>query len=372
MRKNGHLRSGSQRQHTKRKIVHKLLQAKFISIVVVSAFVVGLLANSAAHAETPKLTLTLAAFAVSREAYAAIIPEFEAHWLQEKGKEITFQESYQASGAQSRAVIGGLQADVVALSLETDVTRIAKAGLITHTWQEIPNKGFVSSSVVVLVVRTGNPKNIRDWADLARDGIEVITPNPATSGGAQWNFLAVFGAAKRGQIEGVAKDDEAAALEFLGKIIANISVFDKDGRESFLTFESGIGDVAITYENEYYAGIAAGGDYEIIYPQSSILIENPTTYVDVYAQANGGEPQLEAAKAFVEYLVSAEAQRIFAAKGFRPVVADVLAEPEIAELFPVLEDQFTIAEFGSWPVVGKNLFGEAGKISQLITRIKGS
>jgi sulfate/thiosulfate transport system substrate-binding protein len=333
--------------------------------------VVGLVASRTAQAETPELTLTLAAFAVPREAYSAIIPQFEAYWLQEKGQKITFQESYQASGAQSRAVIGGFQADVVALSLETDVTRIAKAGLITHAWQENDTKGFVSSSVAVLVVRTGNPKNIQGWADLAREGIEVITPNPATSGGAQWNLLAVFGAAKRGQIEGVAKDDEAAALDFLGKIIANISVFDKDGRESFLTFESGIGDVAITYENEYYAGIAAGGDYEIIYPQSTILIENPATYVDVYAQANGGEAQLTAAKAFVDYLVSAEAQRIFAAKGFRPVVAEVLAEPEIAELFPVLEDLFTIAEFGGWPVVSKELFGETGKISQLITRIKG-
>src|SRR5690606_8797441 len=197
-------------------------------------------------------------------------PLFQEYWLEETGQTVIFEESYLASGAQSRAVIGGFEADIVALSLEDHVTRIAAAGLITTDWQDNPSNGMASTSVAVLVVRAGNPKNITDWADLAREGIEVITPDPSTSGGAQWNAMAVYGAAYRGFVEGYEAGEEGA-LQFLTDVYTNVSVLDADGRESFLTFERGIGDVAITYENEYYAGVLAGAtDYEIVYPRSTI------------------------------------------------------------------------------------------------------
>lgn len=314
-----------------------------------------------------EITLTLAGFAVPREAYAEIIPLFQQEWESQTGQKVIFQESYQASGAQSRAIVGGFKADVAALSLESDITRIAKADLITHDWKDTPYKGIVSASVAVLAVRPGNPKNIQDWADLAREGIEIITPNPATSGGAQWNLLAVYGAAKRGQIEGVEAGEESA-FEFLTGVIKNIGVLDKDGRESFLSFERGIGDVAITYENEYYAGVDNGGQYEIIYPTSTILIENPIAYIDVYVDENGTRP---AAEAFVNFTLSEAAQRIFAKHGFRPLIPELLTEPEIAAKFPAITDLFTIEEFGGWSVVAKELFGEEGKISQLLISIKG-
>jgi sulfate transport system substrate-binding protein len=312
-------------------------------------------------------TLTLVGFAVPREALAEIIPLFKKYWLDKTGQTVNFKESYQASGAQSRAVVGGFKADVVILSIEADVTRIANAKLITYDWQNTPYRGMVSSSVAVLAVRKGNPKGIKDWADLAKPGVEVVTPNPATSGGAQWNLLAVYGAAKRGQIAGVEKSDEAA-FKFLGDVIKNIIVLDKDGRESFLTFEKGVGDVAITYENEVYAGLAADGEFDVIYPASTILIENPGAVVDVYAKENNTLPT---AQAFVEFLVTPEAQRAFASKGFRPLLPDLLKDPEIAKKFPAIKDQFTIEEFGGWPKVSKELFGEEGKISKLLIEIKG-
>jgi sulfate/thiosulfate transport system substrate-binding protein len=313
-------------------------------------------------------TVTLAGFAVPREAYAEIIPLFVKYWEEKTGQKVTFKESYQASGAQSRAVAGGFKADVVALSLESDVTRIANAKLITHEWKKTPYNGTVSASVAVLTVRKGNPKGIKDWADLIKPGVEIITPNPATSGGAQWNLLAAYGAAKRGKVAGIEKSDEAA-FKFLGDVIKNITVLDKDGRESFLTFQKGVGDVAITYENEAYAGIAAGDtSFEIIYPSSTILIENPGTYVDVYATENKSLP---AARAFVDYLVTAEAQAVFAKKGFRPLLPDLLKEPDNAKKFPPITDLFTIEEFGGWPKVSKELFGETGTISKLLTDTKG-
>ncbi|MBX3080047.1 MAG: sulfate ABC transporter substrate-binding protein [Anaerolineae bacterium] len=351
-------------------MVRKQQQSRVIQTIIAILLVAGTIATTIApqvNAQSSEVTLTLAGYAVPREAYAEIIPLFQAYWEKEKGQKVTFQESYIASGAQSRAVVGGFEADVVALSIESDVTRIADAKLITKDWKGNAYKGFVTDSVAVITVRKDNPKAVKDWADIAKEGVEVITPDPATSGGAQWNLLAAYGAAKRGQVEGVEKGEEPA-LEFLGKVIANVSVFDKDGRESFLTFERGIGDAAITYENEAYAGLDAGGEFEVIYPASTILIENPVAVVDVYAEKHG---TLEVANAFVNFLYSPDAQAVFAKKGFRPVVADVLKDEAFTGKFPEIKDLFTIAEFDGWGAVRKNLFGEEGKITKLIADIKG-
>jgi sulfate/thiosulfate-binding protein len=355
-----------------------------IALVVLSLFILVVFAPAAAQDAPPPVTLTLVGYAVPREAYGDVIPLFQAYWLEQTGQTVQFLESYAASGAQSRAVAGGFEADIVALSIEPDITRLVDAGLITHDWKDNPYDGIVTDSLVVLAVRPDNPKNILDWADLAQEGVEVITPDPATSGGAQWNILAAYGAARRGNVEGFEAGDEGAT-EFLRQLIANIAVFDKDGRESFLTFERGIGDVAITYENEVYAGYLKGAteDYQIIYPASTILIENPVALVDTYVDAHGTR---EVAQAFIDFLWSPEAQHVFAQNGFRPVNEDVAAEYNVnvaAEegaqaptdfvlAFPPVVDQFTIAEeFTSWGDARSTFFGDAGTITQLLTQVQG-
>lgn len=316
------------------------------------------------------VTLTFAAFAVPREAYGEIIAAFQEYWKEETGQTVVIQESYQASGAQSRAIVGGFKADVAALSLESDITRIVDAGLITHDWKAEYN-GVASTSIVILAVRSGNPRDIEDWADLAQDDLEVITPDPSTSGGAQWNILAAYGAAWRGYVDGY-EDTEESATEFLAEVIDNVTVLDRDGRESFLTFESGIGDVAISYENEYYAGIEAGGEYDIVYPSSTILIENPIAVIDTYVDENGTR---EVAEAFVQFVWGEEAQQIFLAHGFRPVnetvAAQIEEDEELAEKFPPVEDVFTSEEFGGWDVIRTELFGDEGRFTQLIAEVKG-
>src|SRR5690349_14998452 len=192
-------------------------------------------------------TIVLGAYSTPREAYGKLVPIFKEQWKKQSGQDITFQESYQGSGAQARAIAQGFEADIAALSLEADINQIIKAGLITHDWKTGPYKGMVSDSVVSFAVRKGNPKGIKDWADLAKPGLQVLTPNPKTSGGAQWNILALYGAAKRGFIQGVAKDDDAAATAFLKSVLKNVVALDKDARTSITNFEKGVGDVAITY-----------------------------------------------------------------------------------------------------------------------------
>ena len=173
-------------------------------------------ASTTPAADAPKAaSLILGAYTTPREAYGKLIPIFKEQWKAKTGQELTFEELYLGSGAQSRAIVEGFEADVAALSLEADVNRIEKAGLITQDWRNTPSKGMVSDSVVVFAVRKGNPLGITDWADLAKPGIQILTPNPKTSGGAMWNLLALYGAAKRGFVEGVPAGDDEAAKQFL-------------------------------------------------------------------------------------------------------------------------------------------------------------
>lgn len=347
--------------------------------VLVLLFLLALVGVSAAQ-EPETVTLTLAGYTTPREAYAEIIPLFQAYWLDQAGQNVVFQESYLGSGAQSRAVEGGFEADIVALSLERDVTRLVNAGLITRDWQDNPSRGFVSTSLVVLVVRPGNPLGISGWADLVRDDVEILTPDPATSGGAQWNIIAAYGAAQRGFVEGYEATPEGA-YSFLVDLLRNVSIFDATARDSVINFANGIGDVLITYENEYFAGIAAGDEYDIVYPSSTILIENPVAVVDAYADAHG---VTEVADAFVEFLYTPESQAIFASKGYRPFVvleetSDASTTEEVpsgatlwqegafdTEIFPLLDDIFTVSIFGGWNQIAQDFFSEAGIYSQAI------
>jgi sulfate transport system substrate-binding protein len=321
--------------------------------------------NAAAPASGGAVKLTLGAYTTPREAYKELIPIFQKQWKEKTGQDVTFEESYLGSGAQSRAVVEGFEADIVALSLEADVTRIQKAGLITHDWKSGPTKGMVSDSLVVFAVRTGNPKGIKDWADLAQPGLEVLTPNPKTSGGAMWNILALYGAAKRGFVDGVAKDDDAAASDFLNKVFNNVTVMDKGARESITNFEKGVGDVAITYENEVLVGQMSGQQYEMVTPKSTILIENPVALVDSYVDKHGTR---QVAEAFIEFLLSKEAQEVFAKYGLRSVDAGVAQST--AAKFPPVTDQFTIDYFGGWAQAVPTFFEDGGIYAKVVSQIQ--
>ncbi|HEY7575904.1 MAG TPA: sulfate ABC transporter substrate-binding protein [Thermoanaerobaculia bacterium] len=299
--------------------------------------------------------LILAAYTAPREAYGkAVLPAFQRLWKERTGRDVEFRESYQASGAQARAIVGGFEADVAALSLEADIEKIVAGNLIQHDWRSGPYKGMVTNSVVVLAIRQGNPKNIRDWSDLTRPGLEILTPDPKTSGGAMWNINAIYGAALRG-FAGVPKGDPAAAERFLRDVFRNVSIMDKGARESITTFEKGVGDVAITYENEVLVGRQAGRTYDYVIPRSTILIQNPVALVDASVDRHGSR---ETAQAFLEFLVSPEAQRAFTQYGLRPVDPEVARE--VASKFPPVEDLWTIDELGGWGKVQEEIYGSNG------------
>lgn len=309
--------------------------------------------------------LTLAAYTTPREAYQELIPIFQKQWKDATGQEVIFEESYLGSGAQSRAIVEGFEADVAALSLEADINRIQNAGLITHDWKSGPYRGMVSTSIVSFAVRVGNPKGIQDWSDLGNPGLEILTPNPKTSGGAMWNVLALYGAAERGFVTGVAKDDPAAAADFLLAVLNNVTVMDKGARESITNFEKGVGDLAITYENEVLVGLMSGEAYDLVIPRSTILIENPVAVIDVYAEKHGTR---EVAEAFVEFLLTKEAQQIFAKYGLRSV------DPEVAQMtsdrYPAIEDVFTVEFFGGWEQITPTFFGDQGIYTLTVAQIQ--
>jgi sulfate transport system substrate-binding protein len=312
-----------------------------------------------------EIKLILGAYTTPREAYGEIIPLFQQYWLDQTGQRVVFEESYLGSGAQSRAVVDGFEADIVALSLEADVNRIQEAGLITHDWKAGEYGGIITTSIVSFAVREGNPKGIQDWVDLTQPGLEILTPNPNTSGGAMWNILALYGAALRGQVEGVPGDDPQAAADFLREVLANVTVMDKAARDSILNFEKGIGDLAITYENEILVGQGTGQTYERVIPTSTILIENPIAIVDASVEKHGTR---EAAEAFVEFLYSEQAQEIYAQHGLRVVNEGVAGDYE--GQYPEVEDLFTVNYFGGWDQIMGEIFGEEGIYTRVILEVQ--
>jgi len=321
----------------------------------------GSASSTAPAASAPKeaaavpATLTLGAYTTPREAYGgAILPSFRAHVKERFKREVDVRESYLGSGAQARAIAAGFEADVAALSLAPDIEQLVKAGLITHDWKTGPHAGMVTRSVVVIGVREGNPKQIRDWQDLAKPGLEVLTPNVRTSGGAMWNVLAVYGAALRGKA-GTPAGDVAAATKLLSQVLANVKIMDRGARESLLTFERGAGDAIITYENELLAGRAQGKKYEIVAPLSTILIENPVAVVDGYVKRHDNR---EIAEAFVDFLRTPDMQGHFAKHGFRPVVEGTAGAAEAS--FAKIEDLFTVRDLGDWSGVDAAVFAAGG------------
>jgi sulfate transport system substrate-binding protein len=344
--------------------IQKTLLISFLLLVLFTTSCSAGAQATESGTDNNEIKLTLAAYTTPREAYAEIIPLFQAHWKEKTGQKVIFEESYQGSGAQSRAVVEGFEADVVALSLEADVTRIEKAGLITHDWRSKPFGGMVSTSVVAFAVREGNPKNIHDWADLTQPDLEILTPNPKTSGGAMWNVLALYGAARRGHVEGFSAD-EKGAQDFLLAVLQNVSVMDKAARESITNFEKGVGDVAITYENEVLVGQQAGVNYELVLPTSTIRIDNPAAVVDTYVDKHGTR---EVAEAFADFLFTKEAQEVFAKHGLRSPDEEVAAST--ADQYPPIEDVFTIDEFGGWSEATPTFFGDNGIFYQISAQVQ--
>jgi sulfate/thiosulfate-binding protein len=299
--------------------------------------------------------LVLAAYTTPREVLGErVIPAFQDHWRAQTGETVEVETSFQASGAQSRAVEAGLEADVVWFSLGPDVQRLVDAGLVTHDVSADPGQGIVSSSLVVIGVRPGNPKGIADWADLGRDGVEVLTPNVRTSGGAMWNVLAVVGAAQRGHGGGA----DAEAL--LGGVLANTRVMDKGARESMLTFESGVGDAIVTYENEIVVARRAGKAIDLVMPSSTIVIENPAVVVDTYADRHSVR---DVADAFVAFLRAPEQQAAMVEYGLRPVVDGV-----DASAFPAASDTFRVSDLGGWAAVKASVFEDGALYDRAAAR----
>ncbi|HEY2930817.1 MAG TPA: sulfate ABC transporter substrate-binding protein [Acidobacteriota bacterium] len=338
-------------------------QAKTTSLLAATAMTFLLCFASCAKSgpgNGSRVTLILGAYTTPREAYSkAIIPSFKQVWKSNSGQDVEFQASYQGSGSQVRAIIGGFEADVAALSLSEDIDKIQQAGLIHHDWKSKPHGGMATRSIVVIAVRPGNPKGIKDWPDLAKPGLNILTPDPKTSGGAMWNINAIYGAALRGHA-GVAANNAAAAEQFLKSVFKNVTVMDKGARESITNFERGVGDAAITYENEVLVGQAAGQKYEYIVPRSTILIENPVALVDQYVDKHGTR---KAADEFLNYLWSKEAQRAFTKFGLRPVDPDV--EGEAVSQFRAVEDLWKIDYLGGWKKVISDIFGPQGVYSRM-------
>jgi sulfate/thiosulfate-binding protein len=302
---------------------------KMLTIISMVVILIGFVfSGCSGKQETGKdaksVTLTLGAYTVPKEAYQKeIIPAFKKMWKEKTGQEVNFEESYVASGAQSRAIAGGFEADIAALSLEDDVTRLVTNGMITHDWKSKKQNGFITRSVVAMAYRTGNPKNIKTWEDLTSDKIDVIYPSPKTSGGAMWIVNAIYGAGLKISEKEKGKQDPAYARSLLERIQERVKVMDESGRASVTTFENGIGDVLLTYENEAVLRQVQGKDFPFIVPDATILIENPVAIVDKYVEKHGNR---QVAEAFVEFLYSKEAQRSFSKYGFRSVDPEVLEE----------------------------------------------
>ena len=346
-----------------------LRKTLLVSLVLIAVLITscsgGGQATSEENTSESEVKLILAGYTTPREAYRELIPIFQQQWKEQTGQTVTFEESYQGSGAQSRAVAEGFEADIVALSLEADVIRLEDAGLITHDWRSEPFGGIVSTSVVAFAVREGNPKNIQDWADLTQPDLEILTPNPKTSGGAMWNILGLYGAAQRGHVADYTADD-AGARDLLLDVLQNVTVMDKAARDSIVNFEKGIGDVAITYENEVLVGQQAGQTYELVLPSSTIQIDNPIALVDTYVDKHGTR---EVAEAFLAFLFTPEAQQIFAKHGLRS------PDPEVAkataEQYPPIEDLFTIDHFGGWKEAIPTFFGDTGVFYEVLAEVQG-
>jgi sulfate/thiosulfate transport system substrate-binding protein len=322
------------------------------------AFIALMLTGQIARAADP-ITLLNVSYDPTREFYEDYNPLFAKHWKEKTGQEVKLRLSNGGSGKQARAVIDGLQADVVTLALAYDIDVIAeKAKLLPADWQsKFPHNAAPSTSTIVFLVRKGNPKQIKDWEDLLRTGVQVITPNPKTSGGARWNYLAAYGYALRKH-----NGDEAAAEAFVKKLFANVPILDTGARASTTSFvQRQMGDVLITWENEAFlaANEFGKGQFEVVIPSLSIRAEPPVAVVEEVAKKRG---TLEAATEYLNYLYSPEAQALAAKHHFRP--SDEKVAAQFADSFPAV-DVVDIAYFGGWKAAQQKHFDDGGMFDRI-------
>jgi sulfate/thiosulfate transport system substrate-binding protein len=299
-------------------------------------------------ADKPKdVEITLVGYAIPKAAHDAIIKKFTAKWQQEQNQKVTFKQTYGGSGSQTRAVIDGLPADVVHLALGGDVDKLAKASLVATDWeQKLPNKGIVARSVAAIITRPGNPKKIKSFKDLTRPDVKWITANPKTSGGARWNFLALWNdAIKSGA-------NEAKATEFVTTAFKNVAVLPKDAREATDAFaKQGQGDALLNYENEILFAKDKGEQLEYVVPEVNVSIDTPVAIVDKNVEKHGNRAVVEA---FVQYLFTPEAQAEFVKLGYRP--APTVTDPR----FPKVKSLSTIADYGGWNQFQQKFFEDGG------------
>jgi len=326
-----------------------------LALIAVAALAVAVSVSFAAATKAAGTRLSLVAYSTPREAYGKLIPAFGKT---PAGDDVSFSQSYGASGDQTRAVKAGLKADVVTLSLAPDMDELVAAGIVDRNWKRQSYRGMVTRSVVVFVVRDGNPKKIFGWNDLLKPGVQVVTPNPFTSGGARWNVMAAYGAWRK-----QGKTDKQAQANLL-KLFENVVSQDKSARDSLNTFNSGRGDVLLAYENEALLARRSGLDVQFRIPRSTILIENPI------AVTKTSEHKTEAT-AFLRYLRTLDAQRIFAENGYRPVNKTVAAE--FKSKFPARPGIFTIDQLGlgGWDKVQQRFFDPKTGILARIERQVG-
>jgi sulfate transport system substrate-binding protein len=292
------------------------------------------------------VTLSLVAYSTPQAAYGKLIAAFQQTAA---GKNVKFTQSYGASGSQSRAVESGLKADIVAFSLEPDITRLVTDKIVAADWNSDQYHGMITDSVAVIGVRKGNPKNIKTWDDLVKPGVQVLTPNPFTSGGARWNILAGWGTKSN---KGA---DAATGNAYLQKLFDNVPVQDKSAREALQTFVGGKGDVLLAYENEAITAQQKGEDMDYVVPDQTILIQNPIAATTTTKNASN-------AKAFVDFTRSQEAQKIFADKGYRSVIPSLVDKSK----YPTPSGLFTIEKLGGWSKVNDVFFDpDNGKVAEI-------
>jgi sulfate transport system substrate-binding protein len=328
----------------------------FRRYLVIVLMTLSLIALGEAHAQK---TLLNVSYDPTRELYKEFNPAFLRNWKAKTGESVSFKQAHGGSGSQARAVIDGLEADIVTLALAGDIDAIANKGLIPTDWQKrLPQNSAPYTSTIVFLVRKGNPKGIRNWSDLAKPGVSVITPNPKTSGGARWNYLAAWGYEL-----GRTDKNEAKAKQFVTAIYKNVPVLDSGARGSTTTFvERGIGDVFISWENEAFLAVNELGKdkFEIVVPSVSILAEPPVSLVDKVVDRRGTRP---VAQAYLEYLYTSEGQEIAAKHYYRPRLTEVAKK--YAAKFPTLK-LFTIDEvFGGWSKTQKAHFADGGVFDQI-------
>ncbi|BAU06339.1 sulfate ABC transporter substrate-binding protein [Fischerella thermalis CCMEE 5330] len=310
--------------------------------------------------------ITLVSFAVTRAAYDTIVPKFVEKWKQEHNQNVSFNRSYGGSGSQTRAVIDGLEADIVHLALALDTQKIEKAGLIEPGWEkELPNNAVVSRSVAALITRPGNPKNIKTWADLEKGDLKVITADPKTSGVARWNFLALWNSVMK------TGGGEDKALDYVTKVYSNVPILTKDAREATDAFaKQGQGDVLINYENEAILAQQKGEKVDYVVPDVNISIDNPIAIVDKNVDKHGTR---EVAEAFVQYLFTPEAQQEFAKLGFRPLDEAVAQNKELkalADKYTKVNNLGNVQDYGGWAEVQTKFFEDGAVFDQIQAKIR--